>query len=297
MSRVSLVGGTPAQARSRALAWRRSGFEVAHTADVLDLLEPDFPLTLAALRRGDSVLTEPPIGPELAAAARASVGILGVVQPWLHYPPALRLADRLDARVIGKLSMGRCRSFGLDLDELVGAIHDKAALLARFLGPIVEVCARSTGTEPPCTTLLSFRHAGRARFSSVELTLAPGAPRDDDLELVGSAGVAWLRGGPGLPRCPALEFHLGGRLRPEPAEATWQDAVDRCVSDFAASLRAACQPDLALPLHASAVVPVALACAVHGHPQSVPGSSVTDSRRSRRARVRRAGDTEMRDPS
>lgn len=271
MSRVALLGGSPERVRQRAVAWRRCGFEVAVDADLLDLLDPDPEAALGALRRGASVLTAAPIGPRLAEAARASVGLLGVALPWAFYPPMLRLADRLDARILGKLSMARCRSYAIDRDALARELLDKAALLTRFLGPIAEVCAQVSRPEPPSATLVTLRHAGRARFSSVELTLAPGAPRDDGFELTGSAGVAWLHGGPGLLRSPAVEFHLGGRLHAQEAEADWQDAIDGCVADFALALRARRPPDLAAALHASAVTAAALASVVDGGRHVVRG--------------------------
>ncbi len=262
MSRVRLVGGDVGQAAAWALAWSRSGFEVADDAELLHLVDPDPDLALVALRRGDSVLTALPIDPVLATTARASVGLLEVARPWRWWPPMLRFVDRLPA--LGKLSIGRCRVLGSA--DPRRELLERTDLLTALLGPIEEFCVQ----RAPSTTLVTFKHVGRQRFSSVELARAPGLVRDDDLELTGSAGVIWLHGGPGLPRAPALELHLGGRLRSEAADATWQDALDGCVAAFAAALRSRRQPDLGSALHASAVAALSLARS-DGRRHRIPG--------------------------
>jgi predicted dehydrogenase len=166
--------------------------------------------------------------------------------------------------------MARCRSLvpAAHGDGILAReIFEKAALVASLLGPVQEVFTQAPRAEPPSTTLVTFKHAGRARYSALEVTIVPAvthASRDDSIELTGSAGVAWLRGGPGRAREPALEIHRGDRLHREAAEACWQDAVDGCVAGFAASLRSGSQPCLAPALHAAAVTVAALASARDG---------------------------------
>ena len=263
MSRVSVVGGRPDEARMRAIAWGRSGFEVTDGADVIDLLDPS--QATDALGRGGHVLINPT--PDLDRLDHVTVAL-----PWPFYPPAARLLDRLEARSIGALSMARARSV-IEPDDLARELFEKIALIARLFGPVQEVCTQASGLEPPCTVLVCCKHVGRARYSALEVTLVAGGARDDSLELTGSAGVAWLHGGPGRPRSPAVSIHRGDRLHHEDVEGDWQDAIDGCVADFAHTIRSGRPPDPNPALRAAAVVRAALLSARDGRRHPVPGGA------------------------
>ncbi len=216
-------------------------------------------LLSSALDLGRPVLAAPPVfgGPrDLEILACAGPGLLrdAAVAPWL---PALREGlRRVHANHIGRLQQVRFRSIvagtggwdpGLQPDcpqrepPLELAFEDALRReLARVLpiaeavlGPVVEIHVQAPRREPPCTSLVTWRHREHACHGVLELSLlphltivSPVEPREDSLEITGTAGILWvgrLRGGPGA--VPPLRLYRGDTLlEPEPPVGGWAGA-------------------------------------------------------------------------
>ncbi|MBW1880953.1 MAG: hypothetical protein JRJ84_21570, partial [Deltaproteobacteria bacterium] len=207
---------------------------VEDDADILDLLAPledRTERTLAALDRGRHVLLGPPFAESAAAArrlaqaARRSPGLLGACVPWDAYPPMIKLRELIAKGTIGRVSAVRMRSLvagkgGWDPDlspdfrggadpaapaastVLFREAFEKLGIAAVLLGPLAEVFCHDPGGEAPCARLLGWKHEQRATYVVLEIVIAPAMtlrspydPRDDTLEITGSAGIAWLNRG------------------------------------------------------------------------------------------------------
>ncbi len=221
-------------------------------------------LLLGVLGRGTRVVVAPPLcerGESRRILAAAGPGQLrdGAVVPWL---PALREGlRRVHANHIGRLQQVRLRSIvaghggwdqgpghacatreGAALDDLETILRRELAatlpIAEAVLGPIAELHVQAPRREPPLTVIVTWRHEGHARHGVLELTLSPDrtitspfAPRDDSLEITGTAGILWvggLRGGPST--VPPLRIYRGDTLlEPEPPRGGWLAAWERMV--------------------------------------------------------------------
>ena len=234
------------------------------TAHLLGGLRSRDDLLAALLDRGTRMLVAPPLcerGDATRVMASAGPELLrdGAVVPWLPaFQEGLR---RVHANHIGRLQQVRLRSVvaghggwdsGLNPDcpvrdepdfggfeptlrrELAAALP----LAEAVLGPIVEICVQAPRREPPFTVVVTWRHRGHARHGCLELTISPSAtltspfaPRDDSLEVTGTAGILWvgsLRGGPST--VPPLRIYRGDTLlEPEPPRGGWPAAWKRMV--------------------------------------------------------------------
>ncbi|MFH1465218.1 MAG: hypothetical protein ABIO70_12605 [Pseudomonadota bacterium] len=196
--------------------------------------------------------------------------------PWL---PALREGlRRAQANQVGRLQQARFRSYlaglgGWDaganpacpLRDQPPTLPVEALLLRELgevlpiaeglLGPVVEIQVQAPRREPPCCAIASWRHRDHARHGALELTTSPCLtlpspfqPREDSVEITGSAGILWvggLHGGPGT--VPPLRLYRGDTLiQPEPPRggwpAAWEAMVQAAGSPSSAQLRhrAAC---------------------------------------------------------
>jgi hypothetical protein len=221
-------------------------------------------LLAGLLGRGLIVLAAPPVcerGDSTRILASAGPGLLrdGAVLPWL--PAFAEGLRRVHANHIGRLQQVRLRSVvagqggwdpGLNPGcplrdsgpqsgfeatlrrELAAALP----LAEAVLGPIVEVHVQAPRREPPYSVLVTWRHRDHARHGCLELTVSPAmphpspfAPRDDSVEITGTAGILWvggLRGGPSV--VPPLRIYRGDTLlEPEPPAGGWPVAWARMV--------------------------------------------------------------------
>jgi len=221
-------------------------------------------LLVSLLGRGTRIFVAPPLcerGDSTQVLAAVGPGQLrdAAVMPWL---PALGEGlRRVNDNHIGRLEQVRFRSiiagFGgwdrglspdcplLDTSPLpaLGALL-RAELAATLpiaeavLGPVCEIQVQAPRREPPYTVMVTWRHRGHARHGVLELTVAPQrhlaspyAPRDDSVEITGTAGILWvggLRGGPSM--VPPLRIYRGDTLlEPEPPGGGWPGAWERMV--------------------------------------------------------------------
>jgi len=267
-------------------AWARlEGVDVVERdAEVLDLLSPLEGRTeqaLAALDQGRHVLLGPPFAASteearhLAQAARHASGILGACLPWDAHPPMVKLREVVGKGTIGRVSAVRMRSLiagggGWDPDlspdfggedearpsasaVLFREAFEKLQAAAALLGPLAEVFCHAPGGEAPFARLVGWRHEKRATYGVLEIAFAPAMtlrspyePRDDILEITGSAGIAWLaRGASQLRNEPALRVYQGENLLAYGnLEDDWQAAIDHSVAAFRENAVAGARPPL-----------------------------------------------------
>jgi len=231
---------------------------------LLDGLRSRDDLLVGMLERGTRVLVAPPVC-ERGDSARvlASAGPRQLwdasLLPWL--PALAEGLRRVCDNHIGRLEQVRVRSIlagggGWDADLNPGCplrsptvIPGFEALLRRelastlplaeaVLGPVCEVHVQAPRRDPPFTVMVTWRHRGHARHGVLELTVTPQrhlaspyAPRDDSVEITGTAGILWvggLRGGPSM--VPPLRIYRGDTLlEPEPPGGGWPAAWERMV--------------------------------------------------------------------
>ncbi len=230
-----------------------------------------------AIKTGKHLLLTPPFASSsdearvlLDAARGAGVSVM-CYEPWPFYPPFQKLATLVRRQVVGRIQCLRMRTVlagagGWDPflnptfpgdrkhgwpspENLIRReAFEKLSLAVRLLGPI-ESLSMTGGPIDPTTggaRLLTFKHAAHATYGSLEIVLAPGMtirsghdPREDLLELTGTAGVLWLTRGPAQMRCePVLRMYRGEHLFAyETLPDQWELGFQGCVRHFVQCIR------------------------------------------------------------
>jgi predicted dehydrogenase len=202
---------------------------------------------------------------ELArSAARAGLSLIGLL-PWLHYPPIERLRALMHEHVVGRVSMLRMRSLlggsgGWDgdlinspdwpkesepppdngLSAFRNEVGHKLALARTLLGAVSQVaCVGRPSAKGPWAAVVTFKHEELATYGFLEVAYAPGLrvrsadePREDALELTGSAGILWLtRGVAQLRSAPTLSVYRGDHCTNyECEDDAFETAWARCLA-------------------------------------------------------------------
>jgi len=304
------VTGTGGGAEDRAARWGVDEVPDPGEADaqVLDLLDPPrarLDLATAALEAGHHLLLGPPFAStaeqvdRLVTAAQTSGAVLGDGSPWPFHPPLVHILEQVRAQAVGRITAVRMRSllggrggwdvdlspdFGAtsppDLDPtgvLAREVFDKTAIAAALLGPIRELHCHAPGQVAPCASLVAWHHEAHGCLGVLEIGLAPALvlrsayePRDDTVEITGSAGLVWLtRGQAQLRNEPSVrmfrgeDLHAWGNL-----DDDWQSAHTACVRAFARVVRAGGRPPLARTR-------AAVVCVEAAHESASTGERVT----------------------
>ncbi len=234
--RIGLIGSGPFVPLARAAWERVPDAELVGMADITryrDLIEKtsldgvEILIDPAAHRdvvefaaaQGKHVALHKPLALSLesaqaiAAAVKKSRIRAVVFDPLLFHPFVARAAELLADDQIGEIQMLRIKSHaggqggfgpGLDPDRLNNPNHamllewpfDKAALIERLMGPVVEVFCYGG----PNTRIASFKFRADGRYGVHEAVYSPGllvqseaAATDDTLEITGTDGILWLR--------------------------------------------------------------------------------------------------------
>jgi predicted dehydrogenase len=215
-----------------------------HVVELLDPMPGRVDAALAALDAGKHVLMGTPFaaGSEqagrLAGAARKGGPVLMCYENWMFYPPMQKIFKLVKKKSIGRVTGLRMRAVlaglgGWDRDlnphyksaenAVPGAepdypailfreSYEKLSLALRLFGPIQEIHSISPGTlDGRGAAVLAWKHKAHGTYGVLEAALAPDMkirsaydPRDDTMELTGSAGIIWLK-------------HAASQMRQEPA--------------------------------------------------------------------------------
>ena len=226
-----------------------------------------------ALRAGKHVLMGAPFARasgsalRLAEAARKYHALLMPYDHWLFYPPVKKML-----RVIGKKAVGRVTSMrrraliaGLggwdaylnpefhetqrppapaaNTADVFTEIYHTLAVADRIFGPVAEIHNYSPNQAmAPGATVVTWKHAAHATYGAMDIILAPDMnvrsaydPRDDNIEITGSAGIIWLtRAASQLRHEPTLRLYRGeNQFAYGNLEDDWLAAFHHCVRHFA----------------------------------------------------------------
>lgn len=178
-------------------------------------------------------------GRRLVALAHAKGVVLASAEVGLLQAATAKLLDIVDTDTLGTLTVIRLRSIlagsgGWDPsltpdfhaeepvpapatapDLLFREVFEKLSLAMRILGPIAEL-AHLGQPASASAEQVSWKHQAEKKYGSLEIVRAPGMrlrsayePREDTLEITGSAGIAWASYGMGrLRNEPAVRIYL-----------------------------------------------------------------------------------------
>ena len=241
----------------------------------------------AALSHGKHVLMAPPfaesldLARRLQEAARRAKTLLMSYDNWLYYPPVQKVL-----RLTAKNTIGRVA--GIRLQSLIGGnggwdtylnpdfqtvepdapatltpalmfreMYEKLTLALAVLGPIRELFFISPAPRGEhAAAVLTWKHTAVTTYGSLDITLAPDLtvrsaydPRDDHMELTGSAGIIWLtRGRSQLRAEPTVRVYRGSnQFAYGVMDDDWRSGYTRCLAHFVecATRRKKQAPDLA----------------------------------------------------
>jgi hypothetical protein len=217
------------------------------TARIFVLLHPFAERTARAreaLAGRRAVALSPPFarsaeeGRQLVQFAGLKRATLCALEPLLQQSALLKLLEIADQDRLGHISLLRLRSLlagsgGWDpcltpdftaaepapdipaAELLFREIAEKVSIAERIGGPLTEIVHQGRLGEAG-SVLVAWKHAADRRYGHLEIVRAPGIrlrspfdPREDTVELTGSAGVAWASHGMGsLRNEPAVRFYL-----------------------------------------------------------------------------------------
>lgn len=243
--------------------------------DIVVLLEPmpgRADAAVAALERKKHVLLGAPFASNseqarriAAAAARAGRALM-CFENWHFFPPVRKIFRLLDKKTVGRVTALRMRSIiagcggwdewlnpeftahgapGRDAPSILfRECYEKLSLALRMLGPIEELfyyCPPAGGGAGGAA-VLTWKHAAPATYGALDVTFAPDMcirsatwPRDDNMELTGSAGIIWLtRACSQMRNEPAVRVFRGENLFSYGnLDDNWQQGHAACAREFA----------------------------------------------------------------